>query len=231
MELLPAISAALGLGIWTAVQPCPMATNVAAISYLGRRVDNPRRVLWAGLLYAVGRSLTYVLLAMLVMDSLRASRVSLFLQTHVRLLAGPLLIVLGMFFLELIPLGWSAPGVSEKMQRRVDALGLWAALPLGIFCALAFCPVSAVCFFGSLLAMLSSTDTRIVLPSVYGLGTALPVVAFAVLLATSAQAVGKAFNVLNRVVWWVQRALGGICVAVGCYVAWQCIFAACKHAG
>jgi hypothetical protein len=224
MDLL-AISAALGLGIWTAVQPCPMATNLAAISYLGRQVEKPRRVLWAGLLYALGRSAAYVVLAVLVIGSLRASRVSILLQAHVRPLAGPLLILLGIFFLGLIPLSWSAPLASEKMQRRVDALGLWAAVPLGVFCSLAFCPVSAACFFGSLLAMLSSTDSQIVLPSVYGLGTALPVVAFAGLLAAGAQAAGKAFDALSRVVWWVQRGLGITCVAVGSYLAWQCIFA------
>ncbi len=225
MDLLPAISAALGLGIWTAVQPCPMATNVTAISYLGRRVDSPRWVLLAGLLYALGRSLAYVVLAVLVVESLQAARVSIFLQAHVRPFAGPVLIVLGMFFLDLIPVGWSRPGVSEKMQGRVDALGLWAALPLGVFCALAFCPVSAACFFGSLFAMLSSTDSRIVLPAVYGVGTALPVVAFAVLIAASAQAVGKAFNVLSQIVWWVQRAAGVVCLAAGSYFALRYIFA------
>jgi hypothetical protein len=225
MDLLPAISAALGLGIWTAVQPCPMATNVTAISYLGRRVDSPRWVLLAGLLYALGRTLAYVVLAVLVVESLQASRVSLFLQAHVRPLVGPVLMVLGMFFLDLLPLGWSGPGVSEKMRRRVDALGLWAALPLGVFCALAFCPVSAVCFFGSLFALLASTDSRILLPSVYGLGTALPVVAFAVLIATSARAVGKSFNALTQVVWWVQRAAGVVCLAVGSYFALRYVFA------
>jgi hypothetical protein len=225
MDLLPAISAALGLGIWTAVQPCPMATNVTAISYLGRRVDSPRWVLLAGLLYALGRALAYVVLAVLVVESLQASRVSLFLQAHVRPLVGPVLMVLGMFFLNLIPVGWSGPGVSEKMQRRVDALGLWAALPLGVFCALAFCPVSAVCFFGSLFALLASTDSRILLPSVYGLGTALPVVAFAVLIATSARAVGKSFNVLTQIVWWAQRVAGVVCLAVGSYFAFRYIFA------
>ncbi len=226
MDLLPAISAALGLGIWTAVQPCPMATNVTAISYLGRRIDSPQWVLLAGLLYALGRTLAYVVLAVLVVESLQASRVSVFLQAHVRPLAGPVLLVLGMFFLDLIPVGWSGPGVSEKMQRQVDALGLWAALPLGVFCALAFCPVSAVCFFGSLFALLSSTDSRIVLPAVYGLGTALPVVAFAVLIALSGQAVGKAFNVLSQIVWWVQRVAGVVCLAAGSYLALKYIFAA-----
>ena len=226
MDLLTAISAALGLGIWTAVQPCPMATNVTAISYLGRRIDSPRWVLLAGLLYALGRSLAYVVLAVLLVESLQAARVSVFLQTHVRPLVGPVLIVLGVFFLDLIPLGWSAPGVSEKTRRRVDALGLWAALPLGVFFALAFCPVSAVCFFGSLFALLSSTNSPVVLPSAYGVGTALPVVAFAVLIAASARAAGKAFNVLSQVVWWGQRAAGIVCTAAGSYFILAYILAA-----
>ncbi len=94
------------------------------------------------------------------------------------------------------------------------------------FFALAFCPVSAVCFFGSLFALLSSTESRIVLPSVYGLGTALPVVAFAVLIAVSARAVGKAFHVLTQIVWWVQRAAGVVCLVLGSYFAWKYILAA-----
>jgi hypothetical protein len=224
MNLLPAIFTALGLGIWTAVQPCPMATNIAAISYLGRRVDSPRWVLLAGLLYAVGRTLAYVVLAVLLAEGVQAGRVSIFLQTRVHELIGPVLIVLGMFFLDLLYINWSGPGVSEKMQKRVDALGVWGALPLGLFCALAFCPISAVCFFGSLLALLAANDSRIILPSVYGLGTALPVVAFALLIALSAQAVGKAFNMLTQVVWWVQRATGVVCLAIGIHFSLKYIF-------
>jgi len=225
MDFLPAISAALGLGIWTAVQPCPMATNVAAISYLGRRVDSPQWVLLAGLLYALGRTLAYVVLAVLLAEGLEVSRVSMFLQTRVHQFVGPVLILLGMFFLELIHVSWSGPGISEKMQHRVDALGIWGALPLGVFFALAFCPISAVCFFGSLFALLASHDSRIILPSVYGVGTALPVVGFAVLIAISTQAIGKAFNLMTQIVWWVQRATGVICLAIGIHFSLKYIFA------
>lgn len=91
--------------------------------------------------------------------------------------------MLGMFFLELLYVGGFRPAVGEKMQRRLDAVGLWGALPLGALFALAFCPVSAATFFGSLFALVVSDDSRVLLPSVYGIGTAVPVVAFAVLLA------------------------------------------------
>ena len=224
MELLPAIVEALGLGIWTAVQPCPMATNIAAISYLGRRADSPRWVLLAGLLYALGQALVYVVLAIVLLGSLHAARVSVFLQTNGNRLIGPVLVLLGMFFLELIPVIWPGPGVSENMRKRVDALGVWAALPLGMFFALAFCPVSAAYFFITLLRLLTSYDSRVVLPAVYGLGMALPVVVFSVMVALGARVVGKAFNVLTQTVWWMQRAAGVVCLAIGIHYSLKYIF-------
>ena len=132
--------------------------------------------------------------------------------------------LLGMFFLELIPVSWSGPGVSEKMRKRVDALGVWAALPLGMLFALAFCPVSAAYFFITLFRLLTSYDSRVILPSVYGLGTALPVVVVAVLVALGARAVGKAFNVLTQTVWWMQRAAGVVCLAIGIHYSLKHIF-------
>jgi hypothetical protein len=224
MELLPAIVEALGLGIWTAVQPCPMATNIAAISYLGRRADSPRWVLLAGLLYALGQALVYVVLAIVLLGSLHTARVSVFLQTNGNRLIGPVLVLLGMFFLELIPVIWPGPGVSEKMRKRVDALGVWAALPLGMFFALAFCPVSAAYFFITLFRLLTSYDSRVVLPAVYGLGMALPVVVFSVMVALGARVVGKAFNVLTQTVWWMQRAAGVVCLAIGIHYSLKYIF-------
>lgn len=220
-----AIIAALMLGMWTAAQPCPMATNVAAISYLGRRGDSPRWVLLAGLLYALGRTLVYVALAVLLVESLQISRVSIFLQTRVQQLVGPVLVVLGMFLLDLMPVYGYRPAVGEKTERRLDALGLWGALPLGAFFALAFCPVSAACFFGSLFAMAVSNDSRILLPSMYGIGTAVPVVAFALLIALAAQAVDKAFHILTQVVWWMQRVTGFVCVTIGIHLSLKYIFA------
>ncbi len=224
MELLPAVVEAFGLGIWTAVQPCPMATNVAAISYFGRRADSPRWVLLAGLLYALGQALAYVILAIALHGTLNAPRVSLFLQTYGNRLVGPVLVLLGMFFLDLLPVNWSKPAISEKMRKRVDILGIWAALPLGMFLAMAFCPVSAACFFISLFRLSASNGSLVILPSVYGLGIALPVVVLSVLVAFSAHAIGKAFHALAQTVWWMQRTAGVICLAVGIHHSLKYIF-------
>ena len=45
--------------------------------------------------------------------------------------------------------------MSEAMQKRVDAMGIWGALLMGVLFAVSFCPTSAVWFFG-LLALAGS---------------------------------------------------------------------------
>lgn len=211
-----AMGVALWFGIQTAVSPCPMATNIAAVSFIGRRVSSPGQVLLAGLLYAVGRTLAYVALAALLVGSLLASSsVSAFLQKHMTQVLGPVLIVVGMFLLEMIQLNFSGPGVSETMQKRVEALGLWGALPLGLLFALSFCPWSAFLFFVAFIPVAIERQSAVLLPSLYGLGTALPVVAFAVLIAFSTQAVGKAFNMVTQFEWWARRITGLIFLVVG----------------
>ncbi len=225
-ELALGTAAALWLGILTSISPCPLATNIAAISYIGRRVDSTWGVLLGGLLYALGRTLAYLVLAAVVVGSiLSVLPLSLFLQKYMHVLVGPILILVGMFLLGLIRFTTSGSGVSEKTRKRVDALGIWGALFLGLIFALSFCPTSAALFFGSLIPLSLEAHSSIVLPATYGAGTALPVVVFAFLIALSAQSVGKAFNVLSKIEWWARITTGGIFLALGIYFCLKYIFA------
>src|SRR3972149_2097286 len=199
MAFFLAAGEAFGWAIAPSTNPCPMATNVAAVSFPGRRVGSPRQVVLGGLLYALGRSLTYTVLAVVLVSSIQASPLSDFLQTRMLQILGPVLIVVALFLLEMIPLSFSGPGVSEKMQKRMEAWGVWGALFLGILFALSFCPVSAGYFFVTLFRLVAVYQSRIVLPALYGIGTALPVVAFAGLIAFSARPVGRAFNVVTEI--------------------------------
>jgi cytochrome c-type biogenesis protein len=215
-ELFAGAMTALWFGILTSISPCPLATNIAAISYIGRRVDNPRQVFLAGILYAIGRTVVYVVLAVLLVTILAASQqaVSGWLQTHMNKFLGPILVLVAMVLLDLIRFSTSGTGVSDSMQKRVDAWGVWGALLLGIVFALSFCPVSAGLFFVSLIPMVQ-LGSSFVLPSLFGLGTALPVLGFALLIAFSAQSVGKTFNRLSQFEWWARRITGGIFLAIG----------------
>jgi cytochrome c-type biogenesis protein len=217
-EFFVAAASALWLGILTSISPCPLATNIAAISYIGRRVESPRRVLLAGLLYTAGRVLAYLALTfLLVTTALSVPQVSMFLQKYMHLLLGPVLVVVGMVLVGLIDLRFAGRGVSNELQQRIQALGVWGALLLGVMFALAFCPTSAALFFGNVVSAVK-VNSSVALPLIYGVGTALPVLAFALLIALSAQSVGRAFNALSKVEWWARMITGWLIILVGVWL-------------
>jgi cytochrome c biogenesis protein CcdA len=224
-EYLAAVSAALWLGIWTSLSPCPLAGNIAAISYIGRRVGSPRQVFLAGLLYTLGRTLVYLTLGIgIVAGLLSVPGLSMFLQRYMNQLLGPILLVVGMLLLGLIRVGVPGPGVGEKLQRRVDVLGVWGAGLLGVLFALAFCPISAAWFFGILIPLAVKLRSSLMLPGVYGLGTALPVIVFAGLIALGARSVGKAFHVMATVERWARRIAGVLLLLVGIFYVLRFLF-------
>lgn len=225
MEFLPATATAFWLGILTSISPCPLATNVAAISYISKRVASPRLVFAAGALYTVGRLIVYLGLAMvLVAGVLSIPEVSRFLQEYMNQILGPVLIIAAMFLLELLSIGPRGSAAGERIGRRLDRWGLWGALPLGTVFALSFCPVSAALFFGSLLPLAVKHQSTALLPATYGIGTALPVILFAFLIATGTRLLGKAFAGLERIEWWLRRATGVVFILVGIYYCLVYIF-------
>ena len=224
-EFIIGAGSALWLGILTSISPCPLATNIAAISYIGRRVGSSRQVFLTGLLYTLGRTLAYLgLAAVLVASALSVPQISLFVQKYMHLILGPILIIVGMFLLGLIQLSMGGSGMSEGLQKRVDAMGIWGALLLGVVFALTFCPTSAALFFLSLVPLSLKVNSSVALPAIYGVGTALPVIVFAVLLAASAQSVGKAYNVLAKIEWWARMITGWIFILVGIYFSLKYVF-------
>jgi cytochrome c biogenesis protein CcdA len=219
-EAALSVASALWLGLLTSLSPCPLATNITAISYLGRRVGSPGYVLGGGRLYAFGRSAVYVALAALfVMGLLSVPGVSRFLQRYMSQILGPVLVVTGAILLEWLRLGLPGRGRgTETVSRRLESSGLWGAAPLGALFALSFCPASAALFFGSLVPLALRFDSPVLYPAVYGAGTSLPVVAFAFVIAFGARFVGKAFNRLTQVELWARRLTGFVFIGVGLYM-------------
>jgi len=215
--MLALVGTALWLGILTSVSPCPLATNVAAMGFIGRRTDSARGALWTGLLYTAGRALAYAVLGVVLVRGLLAVPVvSSWLQENMIRLLGPVLIVTGLVLLEWLALPRGGGGrFSDWVQRRAAAMGLGAAFFLGVMFALAFCPVSAALFFGSLLPLCLQAGDGFWLPLVYGVGTALPVLGFGLVLAFAAQKVGRVFDRVTVVEWWMRRVTGMVFLGVG----------------
>jgi cytochrome c-type biogenesis protein len=164
------IGSALWLGLLTSISPCPLATNVAAMSFIGRRVGNARLVVLTGLVYTLGRVVAYVGLGtLLVVGVLSIPQLSQALQQGMAKLLGPLLVVIGMVLLELLTVPTGNLPFAEGLRKRAESWGLLGAGLLGFIFALSFCPVSAALFFGSLVPLAVRFGSRVALPSVYGL--------------------------------------------------------------
>ncbi|HUV36607.1 MAG TPA: aromatic aminobenezylarsenical efflux permease ArsG family transporter [Patescibacteria group bacterium] len=224
-EWLTGAALAVWFGILTSISPCPLATNIAAISYIGKKVEHPRLVLLTGLLYTLGRAVTYLVLGVLLVKSLlSAPHVSFFLQRHMIKIMGPVMIVVGMMLLGLVNLRVPATGTSGRIMDRVDRIGIWGGGLLGIIFALSFCPTSAALFFGSLVPLAVRAGSGVALPLLYGVGTALPVVVFAILIAMGAHFVGRAFRRITQIELWARRITGFLFICMGVYFSLKYIF-------
>lgn len=217
-SMLLAIGGAFWLGVLTSVSPCPMATHVAAIGYLARNSHLRALQLLAGLLYALGRAVAYTLVgALIIWGLLSAPLLSNFLQKHLGQLMGPLLVLVGMILLGLLP-GLPSFGGSGTLGKKIADFGVIGSGLLGFLFALAFCPVSAALFFGSLLPLAVKQESVWLLPAVFGLGSALPVLIFGILLAVARHSATRVFGRLQQIDRWLLPATGWLLVAVGLYL-------------
>ena len=217
-EFLFALTTALWLGILTSISPCPMATNIAAISFIGRKVDKPGYVLFTGLLYTIGRAVTYTALGIFLVNSLLSMPVlSYWLQKYMHKLLGPILVLVAMMLLDVLEFTAKGSNVGQWCQRQAEKFGLAGSLFLGIIFALSFCPVSAALFFGSLIPLSIKHSSGILLPLAYSIGTALPVFIFGLLIALSANSLAKAFQKVTQFEIWARRITGIIFLIFGIY--------------
>lgn len=212
--------AAFLLGLLTAFSPCPLATNITAIGFVGREIENRNRVFLYGLCYTLGRTVAYTVLGDALICMVRSGLDTFDLQNGVtrwgEWLVGPVLMVAGLWMLlgdrlPLAKLGWSASARVERLR------GAWGSLWLGVLFALAFCPTSGFFFFGMLLPMAAAVPEGYVLPVVYALATGLPVVVVAWMMAYSVQGVARFYRRMQAVQRWLNVAVAVLFLAVGAY--------------
>jgi cytochrome c biogenesis protein CcdA len=213
-----AMFSALWLGILTAISPCPLATNIAAISFISKNIESPCRTVIAGFLYVLGRVLTYVVLGFIIVGGLLAiPSVANFLQHSINKFIGPILILIGLLLLNVIKLNFSFGVKHEKIQEFASTSNYLGAFLLGIIFALSFCPVSAALFFGSLTSLAIENHSKLIIPTMYGIGTGLPVVIFAVVVAFSMHKLGEIYNNMVTFEFWFRKITGGIFICAGIY--------------
>jgi len=213
---LPILTAFL-LGLMTAISPCPMATNITAIGYIGKDMKSSKQVFVNGLLYTLGRSISYTAIGLLFFFSASRFEFAGFIQEWGEKVIGPILIVIGLFMLGVIKLNIPGlDGLNKNMEERAQK-GFWGVLLLGIVFALAFCPYSGVLYFGMLIPMTVSSVSGLYLPIVFALGTGIPVIVFAWLIAFSVSSIGNTYNKIRSFEKWFRRTVAILFIGVGLY--------------
>ena len=221
---IPALSALL-LGLLTAISPCPMATNIAAIAYISRRVTDRKYAVLTGTLYTLGRMFSYSVLGILIIIAgLEIPWISSFLQDAGEQILGPILIVVGLIMLNIDRLSFNRGGGKlVSLGGKVADWGMIGGFLLGVLFALAFCPYSAVLFFAVLIPMALKSTGGVMLPAVYAIGTGLPVLIFGTLLSIGVAGVSSWLNTINRAERIIRVIVSIIFIGIGIYyvVLWM----------
>ncbi len=213
---LPLLSALL-LGLMTAISPCPLATNITAVGFISKDINSKRRVFWNGVIYTLGRTITYVVIGLILILGAGRMQLSTSLSVYGEKLIGPLLLIIGIFMLGLIRI--SLPGISklsEKMENN-HRNSFFGVLMLGIVFALAFCPYSGVLYFGALIPMSIGSGKGIIMIILFALATGLPVIIISWMLAFTVGKVGSFYNSVKSFEKWFRKIVAVLFILVGIY--------------
>lgn len=214
---IPILTAFL-LGLATAISPCPLATNITAIAYISKDIENRRRVFYSGLVYTLGRAITYTTIGLLFYMGASQFKIAGFLNRYGERLIGPALIIIGLFMLDIIKINLKGTGkFTENLGEKAKSGNFLSVLIMGMVFALAFCPYSGVLYFGMLIPITISSAKGLFLPVVYALGTGLPVIIFAYFIAFTVYGIGNLYNKVKTFELWFRRVVAIVFMGVGIY--------------
>lgn len=213
---VPLLTAFL-IGLLTSISPCPLATNITALAYLSKDIKDSKRTIVNSLIYTLGRAFTYTILVLLISFGLSSFDVANIFQRWGDKVLGPVLILIGLIMLDVIKINLNKGNTTEKVQKWIEGKGYLGSFLLGAFFALAFCPYSGVMFFGMLIPLAINSSIPIFLSLGFSLGTSIPVILFAFLLAFSMQKMSRVFNRVKDIEVIIRKVIGGVFVLVGVY--------------
>ncbi|HBA61646.1 MAG TPA: cytochrome C biogenesis protein [Elusimicrobia bacterium] len=224
-EFWAAALTALWTGVITSVSPCPLATNIAALTYISKHSGSHKlAVLGHGLLYALGRALAYVIIGFLLVKSLlSAPSFSFFMQKYGNQALSPILVLAGMYMLDMFGSGFEGFNLFDLSRFKAKA-GALSSLFMGFIFALAFCPISAALYFGVIIPLAAANSAPFSLPLLYGLGTALPVIGLAVALDFGLKKISAVTGLAGKFEHYAKPVTGWIFIAAGVYLGLKYVF-------
>jgi len=206
------------LGLMTSVSPCPLATNVTATAYISKNIKSKKKVLLSGILYALGRGVSYTGIGLILYFGASKFHIARFLNQNGEKFLGPLLILIGFIMLDLVTFKYlNKLDVQRLFSDKFRDKGIMGSFILGLVFALAFCPYSGALYFGMVVPMTIADIDGLYLPVVFALGTAIPVILFTYLLAFAAGNIGLVFNKITEIEKGIRKIVAVVFIIVGLY--------------
>lgn len=174
---LPLLTAFL-LGLVVALNPCQLAINISALTYLAKDESHQYHFLVRGVLYSVGRMMTYTILGWVLMYVVSNGMKIDGLQTVLSKAEGIIpyiLIVLALFFLYRAFHQHLHHDSCHNSKQIIQANGRFGAFVLGLLLAFAFCPESAVFYFGMMLPLSITSHIGWLIPLFFSIAAIIPV--------------------------------------------------------
>ena len=205
------------LGLMTAISPCPLATNITAVGFISKDLENRNKVFINGLLYTLGRGISYTAIAFILYLGADQFKFSGFFQQYGEKILGPLLIIIGFFMLDVVKIKFPGLGSHTSKMEEKRGWGYFDAILLGMIFALAFCPYSGVLYFGMLVPMTVSSASGLYLPLIFAIATGIPVIIFSWVLAYTLSGIGGVYNKVKAFEKWFRKVIAVLFILVGIY--------------
>ncbi len=203
------------LGLVGAVAPCQLTSNISAITIYGNKslVDKvPWLHVW---LFVLGKIVVYSLLGVIIwLLGKEVYGVLSEIMPLLRKAIGPLLIIIGLFMLELFSLKKKLPTFNLPIKIFKD--NYLGSFLMGVSFTLAFCPTMFVLFILTLMPIVLITPYGVILPSVFGIGTSLPLL-LVIFLIWYFGASGAILKSGRKIGAYVQKVAGLFLILIGIF--------------
>ncbi|MCH5176101.1 MAG: sulfite exporter TauE/SafE family protein [Prevotellaceae bacterium] len=202
------------LGVLVALNPCQLAISVSALAYEYRNGKGMKDCI----MYALGRAATYTLLGWVTLCLIGGGRnIDGIRETlsHAEAAVPYVLIALGIYLLYRTFRYHHHDGENCHNSRKIIRHnGSFGSLILGMTLALAFCPESAIFYFGMMIPLSVSSHVGAIVPLVFALAASLPVIVIAWLMhkaVSEAEQLSKGFKYFQQ---WLNGVTGVLFIVI-----------------
>lgn len=213
---IPLLTALL-LGVLVAISPCTIAANLAALSFVSVGCDTKKSTLTQGAILVLGKSLAYIVLALLLSHFAGAMEISdHFADTYVQII-GILFIIVGVLMLDVIHLH-GLEDLIVRMFKGEHKKNIYQTLLIGMLLALAFCPDGAVLYFGMMIPLTIAENHSFMVPIFFAMGAAIPLLVVVTLYAYGVERVSSMTKIFSANAM-VRKFVGAMFIIAGiCFI-------------